>query len=257
MTKIGSHRVSILSSTPVGFLPTDVAGLMLWLDANEGITIDTGVSNWADQSGNGNDAVQTTSVNWQPTYNATGLNSKPTVVFDGSNDLMTIPGTTDFDCASGCSIFVVLSILTLRQTTVFRNRPGGPLGAQDGFSVEFTTADYDNVLCEEATNYINVNIAGSTGAPPLTTPYVLNIDYDFPGKDIVIWEDNVDQGNTNQSSASAVSNMSQTADAYIGEFPGGARNLNGKISEILFYNNLLSGADRTSVYDYLANKWSI
>jgi len=52
------------------WLPTD-AGAQVWLDASDAstITIDTGVSVWADKSGNGYDATQATP-GYQPSYSS-------------------------------------------------------------------------------------------------------------------------------------------------------------------------------------------
>jgi hypothetical protein len=51
-----------------------------------GITLNgSTVSAWADQSGNGKHYSQGTPGS-QPTYNATGLNGRPTLLFDGTND---------------------------------------------------------------------------------------------------------------------------------------------------------------------------
>ena len=67
----------------------------LWLDAADTstITIATGVSQWADKSGNGRHATQATLAN-QPTYISSGMNSLGLVDWDGSNDAMTISGGT-------------------------------------------------------------------------------------------------------------------------------------------------------------------
>ena len=63
------------------FTPNNVqsATLQLWLDARVGITIATGVSSWADQSGNGNTFTQGTGAN-QPAFNASAINGFPGVV---------------------------------------------------------------------------------------------------------------------------------------------------------------------------------
>ena len=47
-------------ASTVSFLPTDISGLSLWLDADDAttITIATGVSQWDDKSGVGNDVSQ-------------------------------------------------------------------------------------------------------------------------------------------------------------------------------------------------------
>ena len=79
---------SKLSVTP--FVPTDIAGCQLWLKADAGITKDGSdyVSVWADQSGNGNDAVQATGAS-QPLWVDGQLNGEPVLRFDGSNDFMS------------------------------------------------------------------------------------------------------------------------------------------------------------------------
>lgn len=71
------------------------------VQADRGVTLNgTTVSAWADTSGNGKDYTQATGIK-QPTYNATGLNGRPYMSFDGSNDNMTsllnlsAPGTTN------------------------------------------------------------------------------------------------------------------------------------------------------------------
>lgn len=51
----------------LAFTPTDIANCKLWLEADKGITLDTGVSVWADQSGNGNNFSQGTGA-YQPGY---------------------------------------------------------------------------------------------------------------------------------------------------------------------------------------------
>jgi hypothetical protein len=62
----------------------------LWLDAEDTSTITLNgstVSQWADKSGNARHILQAVA-SQQPTWNATGLNSKPTLVFDGSSDIL-------------------------------------------------------------------------------------------------------------------------------------------------------------------------
>ena len=71
--------------------PNELTGsLSLWLDAEDTASITLNgatVSQWSDKSGNGRNAVQATAAN-QPTYNVTGINSKPALTFDGINDLL-------------------------------------------------------------------------------------------------------------------------------------------------------------------------
>lgn len=82
----------------VGFSPLDIAGFEIWLRADLGTWQDSGkttaaVSNadvigaWADQSGNGRDALQGTTAN-KPTLRLGVLNSLPIIRFDGINDFL-------------------------------------------------------------------------------------------------------------------------------------------------------------------------
>jgi hypothetical protein len=75
------------------------AGLRLWLDsAAPQVTLNGGnVSGWADASGHGNNATQSTSVA-QPLYEAAGWNSAyPSIRIDGetSNEFMTADSAAD------------------------------------------------------------------------------------------------------------------------------------------------------------------
>lgn len=65
-----------------GFSLGSVPGLVLWLDAAKGVTKNNQnqVSAWADQSGNMNDAFQSTASR-QPIHNASGINGRPALHF--------------------------------------------------------------------------------------------------------------------------------------------------------------------------------
>jgi hypothetical protein len=95
----GCHPAAVSDATPLSILGTD---LLQWVRADLGITIGTGVSAWADQSGNGVNFAQGTGAN-QPSFQATaGPNGGPCVRGDGSSDNLTAtwsraaPGTQPF-----------------------------------------------------------------------------------------------------------------------------------------------------------------
>ncbi len=84
----------------------------LWARADLGITIATGASVWADQSGKGRDLIQGTAAR-QPGFNATdaNFNGHPSLTFDDVDDFMLsddAASTWDFmSDGSGCTIMVV------------------------------------------------------------------------------------------------------------------------------------------------------
>ena len=82
-----SQLQSLTKLTP--WTPSQIT-TALWLDAAEAGTITLNgstVSQWNDKSGNGRNVSQATA-SAQPTYNATGLNGKPSLSFDGTSDFM-------------------------------------------------------------------------------------------------------------------------------------------------------------------------
>lgn len=70
--------------------PQELPGLQLWLKSDTELTYDVdGVSNWADQSGQDNHAVQSDSAR-RPALVAHGLGRKPVLRFDGTDDYLAI-----------------------------------------------------------------------------------------------------------------------------------------------------------------------
>ena len=83
------------SSTPAPFVPSDIDSLVLWLKADAGVTYDGSgyLSVWADQSGNGNNATQSTPGN-QPLYAANQLNGHPVINLNTGRGMVLTTGIT-------------------------------------------------------------------------------------------------------------------------------------------------------------------
>jgi hypothetical protein len=95
------------SVTPLTIAPGKVAG---WWRSDLGVTLRAGafVSAWADQSGNGNDAAQSTEA-LQPAYSATsGPGGRPGIEFDGAGDLLNIADNDNLDPGVGSFLHVVV-----------------------------------------------------------------------------------------------------------------------------------------------------
>jgi hypothetical protein len=69
--------------------PLSLTSLRAWYKSDVGTTIATGVSQWNDQSGNLNHLVQAVGAS-QPALTAGAINGLPALVFDGSNDFMSV-----------------------------------------------------------------------------------------------------------------------------------------------------------------------
>lgn len=69
-------------------LPGGITGTVFWVKGDVGVTVTTDVSNWADQSGIGNDAFQNTAAN-QPSLLNNAVNFHSAIDFSGNTDVMT------------------------------------------------------------------------------------------------------------------------------------------------------------------------
>jgi hypothetical protein len=87
--------------------PTEIANLKLWLNGTVGVTTNASgqISTWADQSGNGCDAVQS-SANLKPLLSTNVINSLPVVSFYTTNDFTF--STSPFVSATQAEMMIVL-----------------------------------------------------------------------------------------------------------------------------------------------------
>jgi len=103
--KLGSWRVGRRVNRD--FSPLQLTALRAWYKSDVGITIATGVSQWDDQSGNGNHLVQAATVS-QPVVTAAAINGLPAITFDGANSFMQIA----FTLPQPVTLFMLLRAVT-------------------------------------------------------------------------------------------------------------------------------------------------
>ena len=90
---------------------------VLWLRADQGITIATGVSQWADLSGFGNHFVQAMGGNQPTLLSNGGPGGQPAVSFDGATSVMTAPLLTTN--TQNWTMFAVLQIIGQAQANAY------------------------------------------------------------------------------------------------------------------------------------------
>jgi hypothetical protein len=261
-----------MGETTVLWTPKKIESLRLWLRADIGIFVDdTGtiaavsdgdmVGLWKDQSGNGYDVSQGTD-DKKPLLKLTtnGINNKPVLLFDGSNDILirTVANWLSSD-SSGCA-FIVINLTS-------------PL--QD-YQYLLCTADQADVVCyvffspyvdsshihteigqrnNDTATFVDGNktiLAGST--------YVIKfgsngIAYNqrCNGEDLIVSaRAGNDNGDWFADSANrdnlTVGGMKRTSEQYF---------VKGKIAEILVYGVNLSGANLARVENYLRSRYGV
>ena len=227
------------------------SNLQLWLEADRGIELSSGnsVSRWKDQSGHGLHASQLTTTIGQPLLQASAVNGKPSVQFDGTTSyLQMLPGFADF--TQGLSIFVVASPTSTGSSArlidlgngqdnhnIFLGRSGTSqsllYSTRIGNAGTDTTGIY--ALSQNAYQVISVTDDGITGG--VRKLY----------KNSNLWE----QGGTQ-----TISSLTRTLN-YIGKSNWNDSLYQGAIAEILVYNRRLSDTERQRVESYLAGKYAV
>ena len=178
--------------------------LTTFTGANDGF-----VTTWYDQSGNGSNAVQATAAN-QPKLVSSGVveldNGKPCIVWDNSNDTMTI--NTSYNSSNLLSIFSVYNKTT-------------PIGAGD--SVYLVIADNsisvpDGVLAWRDANKIGTYRSGGFSFGSVFYNSQVNSSFIYTLSKVDFYNNNLLVGSTTNSNA--ISNFDYTS-IQIGRTGGG------------------------------------
>jgi hypothetical protein len=232
-----------MQTTPI------TSGLLLALDANVGITQAYGtVSQWADQSGNGNHFTQE------------NQSKQPAVENDGYRDYIYFPGFT--------------MSLTLLNSTLLRNRAGTTLfivyrpdndevcpvfrawkTATDpeiftfgmGLTYPFSRAR-NNDGVEKTAALSSGTYAGTWHNAVLRAGFNAG-DVDIMNK----WPGSLTTASSTAFSANNTSDVN-TYKVEIGD-DSGETQFTGRIGEILLYDSALSDSDITTISAYLTRKW--
>ena len=219
-------------------------GLELWLKADAGITeASDRVTNWADQSGNANDAAQA-SAGFQPRHtNFTGtyLNFNPVVTFDGSNDNLITP--LSINAGTYAQLTVVSVYLPISDNAA------GPWGEDN--------TNWDRYITDRPTHN-NMVANGSTGLTDVTNLFVANmaslttVRYDedaVSGSDVHV--------NGVQQLQFTADHDPNTSSAFGVGWDGNDGTFNGYVPEIAVYSGYLSETDRKKVESYFALKYGV
>lgn len=211
--------------------PTEIAGCLVWLDANQIIGLSDGdpVATWDDASGNNIDAAQATG-GLQPSYQTGELNSKPIVRFDGG-DRLTGSSASLIDLSR--SYFVVTKQTTATGEDCIFDVGSWAAITADGASWKFYGAT--------ANLFTGSNLAWSI---------------------VSIVQDSTTGGGVFVDGVSALvlgnANASGGGGSFaIGDTDGSSLVFTGDMAEIIIYDSKLSDSDRAKVERYLGAKYGI
>ena len=241
-------------SSPAQTLPV-TAGLQLWLKADAGITTNSSglVTSWADQSGKGNDAIQTNTAH-APSLVMNSLNGKPTLRYPGD--------TRYLDAANSASIAALTEDVTILALVLYDDVTGGyrccvTKTAGNGPA----PFDWWN-NAGSANGAANFWLGNGSGAG-----YQDNVGLNPPRLGFFnvmtfSWANGaVNQYLNDRANGTGTYTPGGPADGgkplRIGSRDDLVTQLKGNVAEVLIYQPALSDADRGLVITYLKNKWNL
>jgi len=237
-----------------GFNPKSIAGLKLWLNAanTSSMTFNgSTVSQVNDLSGNGFHATQATANN-QPTYQATGFNGRPTLLFDATDSITSSATIADYFLTPTTNpTFVVfmacyMPLIADSGTIIFGS------DAQANGRVFFNSHFGGSSLIFDTVNVSGGRLlAGSQTNTGWTTPHILTA-YRI-GAAMSVRRNGVEiAGKTNASG----NYSSTTARLQIGKCDGAGSNTQ-YVSEVVAYAAALTATQISAVERGLARKWGV
>ena len=234
-----------ITTIPYGFIPTQVSGCVLWLDgadpAGNGVIPANGASitTWTDKSGLGNNATGGVS----PTFNTSGINSKGTISFNGTNSYLN---SADLFSNRSFSIFIII-----RRQASISSQTGILAGTQfnTNMNLHFVFRSSTNLALGFYSNDLDyVSFTNYTGNPATEPAYLIQATY-ISGTRILYVNGNQVASDTNTT------NLSSQVGALIGQYNG--TYYNGFIGEICILNGAPNSTSRQQIEAYLAQKWGL
>lgn len=210
-----------------------VANLEFWFRSDLGVTKDGSdlVGTWADQSGNGRDLSEATN---KPLWVDSLVNGRAAIRFDGTNDKL------------GGSVLINQPI----QFFIVSKNVSIP-GAGRIFS---TSADGNNpqLIQRSSGPTLQLQSNGLNGASVSTDTTSFHLyACDFSGTSSQIAKDDGSyQTNANNLSGGALA-------LYLGSLGGSTDFANVEVAEFFAYSAIKSGADYTSILDYINDRYGL
>jgi len=238
-------------------VPQQSSNLLLWLRSDVGVTSSAGaVSAWADQSGNGNNATQSTGAN-KPTLTTGSVNSGvlPSISFNGTSSYLSLP-TGFANLTAGASAFIVLK----PSASVATGTPFvcGNSSNNDAMIVK-TTSSGTNAALYAFNGATSSNVTTATN--PLSTSAFQLLETVFtPGSSPGTGTGKVYVNGTQQASATnLVQNLNNTSRTVnrVGVGTGLTEWFGGDICEILVYSNPVSDTVRNQIESYFLSKYNV
>lgn len=208
----------------------------LWLDANKGITLSTGVASWASRVGAATFTQATGAA--QPTISRNA--GQQYVYFDGTNHYLTSTATlnTFYTSTAKTGLFVIKSVNTNGNHAIFPNT-----GDNFGLYLNYITSGDKFYITNYAGSNVNSGVTADTNIDIIT--------YTHDGTNLTIRVN----GNANVSNASGTT-TTMTQVCSLGATAAGTYKWNGAIALGVTWNKILKAYDLRKIETAAANLYN-
>ena len=240
---------NVTSDLTVNAVYTKDNSLTLHLDASliTGLSNGDNVSQWRDQSDNGNNFAQ--SGNNRPSYRTSAINNLPAVRFDGTNDYMTGNRWSSYATSTAYTVFVVGKATNVNTNSDRGDRNDGFWGDTGGNVAQFLrSSSRVGTLNYDGTND-KIEQAYTVGTWKVFTSSL--------GSGYISIKQNGTAASTASSGNTDSLNNSLELGRVYSSFYGNQLCLDGDIAEMIIYNRSLSTAERDAVEMYLVTKYGL
>jgi hypothetical protein len=237
---------SVTAQEPIP-LPA-LANLRLWLRADEGVVETAGaVSAWNDQSGNFNNAVQTTAAR-RPTLIPDAANGQPVLRFDGTDDSLVAPSSATLAITGDISTFFVVRFDDFANYRAVWAKTQNNLPASTDF---YTLPNTGLPRVYRGNGAGSAGFSTGTVAPP--TGVFAIVGFDQAGTTVHHYLNGDLNGNSEVTAILADTG----APLHVGTRGDQFTRMKGDIAEIVIYDTALSEADRGTVISYFGRRYGI
>jgi hypothetical protein len=232
-----------------GFIPTDVAGVVLWLRADRTpALVSSKVATWYDQSGYQGDALQATSGD-RPTYvTVLDQTGQPHLAFDSSVEWLTgtfsypVPALTDL------TLFVVAQFDDTNDRV--------PLALTDSTYLSPTGLVAKQQSARANTMLITRHASG--GNQTVTIPTSTTVPHVYTATSTASVLQGYVDGQRQGIPSGTTTGLDVITNYVIGaEDNTGTRKMVGRAYEYIVYDRILAGSEITSVSNYLLHKYGL
>lgn len=241
------------------FLPTYIENLSLWLRSDIGAYTDAGKTTlaangekvyiWADQSGNGNDSVQSGVDSVKPEFVTNVVNSYPAIRFDGDAKMRVASALTLNGADQPFSLFLVVKA----DSTAASICVGSFADASDASAVhtflEHVSSQYRIFRRDDGDSYASP----SFGTPDTNWNYFSIV---FTGTTISVWKNGA-QILTDQAMNVGTLSIDEISIGSFRYSSSPANYWDGDIAEIAVYISAFGSSDRQRVEQYMADRYAI